>query len=187
MAYKFKRKPLPIEDQDRLVNVCQISKEKLVINGLLEIGLRAGELANLTITKQDFRWQEGIIVLDGKGGPFGRMSKTRIIPLTRISRAIYKQWFAINDKFPVGKRQIEKIVQKVVKKTGITAHCCPRVLRHTFAVRTIGKGISTRSLMLVLGHDHLSTTEIYLNISPETVKREFRKKWDRVYGETIRM
>jgi len=47
MAYKFKRKPLSIEDQDRLVNVCQTATEKLVVNGLLEIGFRAGELANL--------------------------------------------------------------------------------------------------------------------------------------------
>jgi len=39
--------------------------------------------------------------------------------------------------------------------------------------------------MMVLGHDHLSTTEIYLNISPETFKREYREKWDRIYGETI--
>lgn len=183
MPYSFKRKPLSIEDQDRLVNACQTSKEKLVVNGLLETGLRAGELAALT--KQNFRWQEGIIVLDGKGGPFGRMSKTRIVPLTRVSRAIYEQWFAINDKFPVGKRQIEKVIKKVANRAGITANCCPHVLRHTFAVRTIEKGISTRSLMLVLGHDHLSTTEIYLNISPETVKREFREKWDKIYGETI--
>jgi integrase/recombinase XerD len=183
MAYKFKRKPLSIEDQDRLVNTCQTPTEKLVVNGLLETGLRAGELANLT--KQNFRWQEGIILLDGKGGPYGHMTKTRIIPLTRISRAIFENWFAINNKFPVGKRQIEKIVQKLARRAGITAYCCPHVLRHTFAVRTIEKGISTRTLMMVLGHDHLSTTEIYLNISPETVKREFREKWDRIYGETI--
>lgn len=185
MAYKFKRKPLSIEDQDRLVNACQTLKEKLVINGLLETGLRAGELAHLI--KQDFRWQEGIIVLDGKGGPFGCMSKTRIIPLTRVSRAIFEKWFTVNNKFPVGKRQIEKVVKNVAERAGITADCCPHVLRHTFAVRTIEKGISTRSLMMVLGHDHLSTTEIYLNISPETVKREYREKWDRIYGETIRM
>lgn len=114
MGYRFRRKPLSIEDQNRLVNACQTPKEKLVVNGLLETGLRTGELANLT--KQDFRWQEGIIVLDGKGGPFGSMSKTRIIPLTRVSRAIFERWFVINDKFPVGKRQIEKVVKKMAKR-----------------------------------------------------------------------
>jgi integrase/recombinase XerD len=39
------------------------------------------------------------------------------------------------------------------------------------------KGISTRALQDILGHDHLSTTEIYLNLSPEEVIREFRSKW----------
>jgi len=51
------------------------------------------------------------------------------------------------------------------------------VLRHTFSVTAIQKGISTRSLQEVLGHSHLATTEIYLNLSPEDVMREFRDKW----------
>ncbi|RLB63936.1 MAG: phage integrase family protein, partial [Deltaproteobacteria bacterium] len=46
-----------------------------------------------------------------------------------------------------------------------------------FAVLSIQKGISTRALQEVLGHDRLGITEIYLNLSPEDVLREFRKKW----------
>jgi integrase len=53
----------------------------------------------------------------------------------------------------------------------------PHVLRHTFAVAAVQKGISTASLQRLLGHDHLATNEIYLNLSPEDVVREFREKW----------
>ena len=49
----------------------------------------------------------------------------------------------------------------------------PHVLRHTFAVNCIKKGISTRALQSLLGHDRLATTEIYLNLSPEDAIREF--------------
>jgi integrase/recombinase XerD len=53
----------------------------------------------------------------------------------------------------------------------------PHVLRHTFSVTAIQKGISLPALQRLLGHDHLATTEIYLNLSPEEVVREFREKW----------
>jgi integrase/recombinase XerD len=53
----------------------------------------------------------------------------------------------------------------------------PHVLRRTFSVTAIQKGISLPALQRLLGHDRLTTTEIYLNLSPEEVVREFREKW----------
>jgi integrase/recombinase XerD len=53
----------------------------------------------------------------------------------------------------------------------------PHVLRHTFSVTAIQKGISLPALQRLLGHDRLATTGIYLNLSPEEVLREFREKW----------
>jgi integrase/recombinase XerD len=50
-------------------------------------------------------------------------------------------------------------------------------LRHTFAVTAIQKGISLPALQRLLGHDRPTTTEIYLNLSPEDAVREFREKW----------
>jgi integrase/recombinase XerD len=51
------------------------------------------------------------------------------------------------------------------------------ILRHTFSVTAIQKGISMPALQRPLGHDWLTTTEVYLNLSPEEVVREFRQKW----------
>jgi integrase/recombinase XerD len=47
----------------------------------------------------------------------------------------------------------------------------------TIAVAAVKKGISLPALHRLLGHDRLTTTEIYLNLSPEEVVREFREKW----------
>jgi integrase/recombinase XerD len=44
-------------------------------------------------------------------------------------------------------------------------------------VTAVQKGISLPTLQRLLGHDHLSTTQIYLNLSPENVIREFHVKW----------
>src|SRR2546427_12220596 len=51
----------------------------------------------------------------------------------------------------------------------------PRVLRHTFDVAAVQKGISLPALQRLSGHDRLTTTEIYLNLSPEDVIREFKE------------
>jgi len=51
------------------------------------------------------------------------------------------------------------------------------MLRHTFAVAAVQKGISLPTLQRLLGYDRLTTTEIYLNLSPEEVIREFKEKW----------
>ena len=47
----------------------------------------------------------------------------------------------------------------------------------TITVAAVQKGISLPALQRLLGHDRLTTTEIYLNLSPEEVVREFREKW----------
>jgi integrase/recombinase XerD len=52
-----------------------------------------------------------------------------------------------------------------------------RVVRHAFSITAIQKGISLPALQRLLGHDRLTTTVIYLNLSPEEVVREFREKW----------
>jgi len=69
------------------------------------------------------------------------------------------------------------MIKKVADKAGISKPVSPHVLRHTFSVNCIRKGISTRALQTLLGHDRLKTIEIYLNLSPEDAIGEFLNKW----------
>ena len=85
--------------------------------------------------------------------------------------------FAENNDIGMSKRTIARIVKRVANKAAISKPVTPHVLRHTFAVNCIKKGISTRALQSFLGHDRLATTEIYLNLSPEDAIKEFREKW----------
>jgi integrase/recombinase XerD len=68
-------------------------------------------------------------------------------------------------------------VIRVLNRARIARPVTSPVLRHIFAVTAIQKGISLPALQRLLGHDRLTTTEIYLNISPKEVVREFREKW----------
>ena len=83
----------------------------------------------------------------------------------------------MHDKFPWSAWTIQRVMKRIANKAGITKPLTPHVLRHTFAILWIHKIGSTRALQEILGHDHLSTTEIYLNMSPEHILQEFQSKW----------
>ena len=92
-------------------------------------------------------------------------------------RNLLEYHFAENNNTRITKRTVARIVKKVADKAGISKPVSPHVLRHTFSVNCIRKEISTRALQTLLGHDRLTTTELYLNLSPEDAIREFLDKW----------
>ena len=175
MPYQYKREPLNDDEVDSLTNACDTFREKFVVWTFLDTGLRLSELADLK--KENIQWQERRLVIYGKGGPYGKKTKRRIVPMTDRVRRLIEYHFAENNGIGTTKRTIARIVKKVADKAGIPKPVSPHVLRHTFSVNCIKKGISTRALQTLLGHDRLTTTEIYLNLSPEDAIREFLNKW----------
>jgi len=175
MPYQYKREPLNDDEVDRLTNACDTFREKFVVWTLLDTGLRLSEFADLK--KDNIQWQEKRLVIYGKGGPYGKKTKRRIIPMAERVRRLLEYHFAENNNTGMVKRTVARIVKKVAEKAGISKPVSPHVLRHTFSVNCIKKGISTRALQTLLGHDRLTTTEIYLNLSPEDAIREFLNKW----------
>ncbi len=175
MPYQYKREPLTQEEATRLANACQQHNERLVVWTLLDTGLRVTELAGLT--RQHLDWQQHRLMIYGKGGPYGSRSQRRVIPRTPRGRALLEPHLSLHDTLGMGARTIERLVKRVANRAAIARPVMPHVLRHTFAVTAVQKGISLPTLQRLLGHDHLSTTQIYLNLSPEDVIREFHAKW----------
>jgi integrase/recombinase XerD len=85
--------------------------------------------------------------------------------------------FALDDEFGVSVRTPQRVVSAIANWAQVSRRVSPHVLRHTFSVTAVQKGISLPALQRLLGHDHLATTEIYLNLSPEHVIKEFIDKW----------
>ncbi len=92
-------------------------------------------------------------------------------------RAIFEPYFALNDTFPVGIRRGQKIVKEIANRARISVEVTPHVLRHTFATIFLQKGGSIAALKKILGHDRLSTTEIYLNLTDHHIVEEYEQKW----------
>lgn len=175
MTYQFKREPLTREEADRIVNACRTAKEKLVVWTLLDTGLRVGELA--TLKPDNIQWQEGRLMVYGKGGPYGSKTKRRIVPMSERVKKLLEAHFALQNEIGMSTPTMRRMVKRVANRAGISRPCSPHVLRHTFAVLTLQKGISLPTLQKILGHDRLETTAIYLNVSPEEAIREFKEKW----------
>ena len=175
MPYQFVREPLLDEEADQLANACQSSQEKLAIWPLLDCGLRVSELCGLG--RGNVLWQQQAFRISGKGGPFGKKSKARVVPFSTRVRAVIEPYFALNDHFPVGPRRVQKIVKEIANRARLSKPITPHVLRHTFATSFFQKGGSLAALQRILGHDRLETTAIYLNLTDAHVVEEYQRKW----------
>ncbi len=175
MAYQYKREPLTPDEANRLANACKEYPEKLVVWTLLDTGLRLTEFE--TLKKESLDWQGHRLIVFGKGGPYGKKTKRRVVPMTPRVQPMLEGHFALHDSIGINKRSIQRLVKKIANKAHISKDVTPHVLRHTFAVTAVQKGLSLPSLMRILGHDHLATTQIYLNLSPEMALNEFHDKW----------
>jgi integrase/recombinase XerD len=175
MPYQYTREPLLPEEATHLAQACQTVREKLVIWAPLDTGLRVSELASLSPTQ--IGWQGQRLTIYGKDGPDGSRSKRRIIPLSARLQPLIAHHFALQDTIGLTPRAMQLLVKRVANRARIRRPVTPHVVCHTFAVTAVQKGISLPALQRLLGHDRLTTTEIYLNLSPEEVVRELRGKW----------
>lgn len=175
MPYQYVREPLRAEEADRLSNACHTPEEKLLVWTLLDTGLRVSELCGLT--GENIQWQQRAIRVKGKGGPYGKRSKQRVVPMSPRVRTILEPYFALNQKWFVGARQAQKVVKRVANRAQLTQEVTPHVLRHTWATLALQKGMSLAAVQKILGHDRLTTTAIYLNLTDQHIVEEYEAKW----------
>jgi len=175
MSYQYKRQPLTSEQLRAYEGAVDTMTDKLITYTLVDLGLRVSELAGLQRVCVD--WQGQRITIFGKGGPYGRHSKRRVLPLTIRTAQVLGHVFSVCDRVKLSKRTIQRRVKSVARRAGLVCPVSPHVLRHTFAVNCLRRGVSLPTIMRLLGHENLLTTQAYLNLSPEMVISEFREKF----------
>jgi integrase/recombinase XerD len=72
---------------------------------------------------------------------------------------------------------VQTIVKRVANRAHITQEVTSHVLRHTFATLALQKNISLAAIQKILGHDRLTTTAIYLNLTDTHVVEDYEQKW----------
>jgi integrase/recombinase XerD len=134
-------------------------------------------VAECGLTSKHVLWQQRQLRVKGKGGPYGKNTKVRVVPMSNRVRTLLEHHFALEKAFPVKTRRAQDIVKAVANRAGITKDVTPHVLRHTFAATALHKGVSLATVQRFLGHDRLQTTAFHLNFTDVHVQEEYERKW----------
>jgi integrase/recombinase XerD len=164
---------------DELILTIDLSKpegerNRAIIETLYSCGLRVSEL--ITLKLSDLFFEEGFLKVTGKG------NKQRFVPIDKQTIKfinIYKNeirtHLKIENEFKdtlflnrrgrqLTRAMIFTIVKQLAEKTGLKKSISPHTFRHSFATHLLENGADLRSIQLMLGHESITTTEIYMHI-----------------------
>lgn len=175
------------EEVDRLLNITLTKpvdyRNKAMLEVMYATGTRISELINLELNQIDF--EECIIRVVGKG------KKDRIIPLgdtaiksldnyiTNYRPFILKtktsNYVFINkDGNKISRQGFFKILKALCNKAGIKKDVSPHTLRHSFATHLLNNGADLRIIQELLGHENLTTTEIYSHLTNKKIEEDYQ-------------
>lgn len=152
-------------------------------------GMRLSEIASLKLDQIDFDLK--IILVHGKG------NKDRYVPFGKDAANALKEYcdesrldllgknedlgyvFLNNRGQKLTGRGIEYIMQQVFIKAGVGGKVHPHMLRHSFATEMLNNGADLRSVQELLGHESLSTTQIYTHVTMKHLQADYQKFFPR--------
>lgn len=163
-------------------------RNRLIIELLYATGIRVSELTSLEINNIDMSNQE--IKILGKGSKerivfFGDYAKRYLNLYLNEARPELLEnnktniLLLNNSGTPLSRRGVELIVDEVVKKAALKHNISPHVLRHTFATDMLNNGADLKSVQELLGHESLSTTQIYTHITNERLRSVYLRAFPR--------
>jgi len=165
---------LTINEVKKIIDsICNL-KHKAIISTIYSCGLRISEAVNLEIKDIDSSAMTiKIVNAKGKNDRYVMLSP-KLLELLRDYFVEYKpQKYLfvgqLGDRY--SPRSIQQIFNKAVKIAGIKKRVSVHSLRHSFASHLLDNGTDIRFIQELLGHKHLSTTQIYTHINPVSVKK----------------
>ena len=158
-------------------------RNKAIIETLYGSGLRVSELINLKIS--DLYFDEDLILVNGKGNkqrlvPMGNMSKKQIkiyISNYRITKEEkYRDILFLNRNGKgLSRIMVFNVVRDLAKKNNFKKNISPHTFRHSFATHILENGADLRTIQQMMGHENITTTEIYMHLDSKHLLNELEK------------
>ena len=178
---------LTVEEIDRMIDCIDMSKaegqrNRAIIETLYGCGLRVSELVTLQLSQLFI--EEGYVVIQGKG------NKQRLVPISPVAIEQITLYLEQTRSHQVAKRSSEDIlflnrrgamltrqmifhiVKQLCELAGIRKVISPHTLRHSFATHLLEGGANLRAIQQMLGHESITTTEIYVHIDRTRLRDE---------------
>lgn len=147
-------------------------------------GLRVSEL--LDIEMSDIHLNQGYVLVKGKG------EKERMVPISDPSVVALRNYiikgrdlllhgqkttflFLNQQGKRLSRQGFFKLLKKLALEAGVQTECSPHTLRHSFATHLLENGMDLRTLQSLLGHEDISTTQIYTHISQKRIKEIYQQ------------
>jgi integrase/recombinase XerD len=176
---------LSIEDIDLLISAIDLSepqgeRNRTIIETLYSCGLRVSELVGLQLS--DLFFEEGFIRVIGKG------NKQRFVPINKQTQKYIANYVndirvhlsvkkGFEDTVFLNRRgtkltrvMIFTIVKNLAIKIGLKKNISPHTFRHSFATHLLERGADLRAIQQMLGHESITTTEIYMHLDRRFLK-----------------
>lgn len=169
---------LSLDEIDAMIAAIDPAKEeatrnRAIIETLYGCGLRVSELVNLEISRVFMT--EGYLIVTGKG------NKERMVPMSQNSVDEINAYLADRQMLDIKpgeenilflnrrghrltRQMIFTLVRQLAEAAGINRVISPHTLRHSFATHLLEGGANLRAIQMMLGHENLSTTQLYLHI-----------------------
>lgn len=185
---------LSVEEIDAIEGVIDVStpegqRDRAAIEMLYSCGLRVSELCNLLLS--DLYLDEGFLRVTGKG------NKQRLVPISERAIRELKSWFAFRNfiKIKPGeedyvfisaarKKHLSRItvfhnIKVYAEQADIQKTISPHTFRHSFATHLLEGGANLRAIQTMLGHESISTTEIYTHIDRRFLRDQILQHFPR--------
>ncbi|MGM0600524.1 MAG: tyrosine recombinase XerC [Candidatus Rifleibacteriota bacterium] len=200
MASPKRKRPLPKalsgEDINLLLNIPPAEttlgkRDRAILETLYGSGMRISELTGLKIANLD--WDQQTARITGKG------NKERIVPLTPTSCDKIKTYLRAINRSPdekrsefvflnrygnqISNRSVARMIDKYSRELALMINITPHQFRHSFATHLLNNGADIRAVQEMLGHESLSTTQIYTRISKEKLLSTYKNTHPRSGGQ----
>ncbi len=162
-------------------------RNALILEMLYATGIRVGELVNIKLN--DINHSEKTIKILGKGNKerivyYNKVTENRLMlylndGFIKLNKKNSNYLFLNNFGGNLTTRGVEKILDEVIKKTQLTKHITPHMLRHSFATHLLNEGCDLLSVQELLGHESLSATNIYTHVTNDRLKEVYFKSHPR--------
>lgn len=178
---------LNYENVEKILETPDIStslgkRDSAILEMLYSTGIRVGELISIKLS--DISFSNKMITVFGKGSKernvlFGDTLAFKLkLYMEEGREKLLKEkkspiLFLNHHGNPLTERGVEDILARIIKKGGFDFSIHPHMLRHTFATHMLDNGADLKIVQELLGHENLSTTQIYTHVSNERLRRVY--------------